>query len=300
MTQTAFKFLAGWANPHQVKRFGRARLARWFQRQTRKAWGERRADAVVAAAEATLALWGPTGLDYEALAADIATEASLALELSRQIARLDERIFDLYCDADPDHILLSVPGVGKILAAQIRGRLGNPRRFTSLAAARSFSGLIPHQHSSGLTDATGGPTKHGDACLREALFLAADHARKTDPILAARYQRLMCQTGRHHTSALCTIATVLLTRIVACLRNDTPYQLRDVDGSPITPAQGRAIVATRYQIPPEVRAARRVISNARSRHRRGDERIEQGVAKRSTMTPVPPASLTPAGSLDNH
>jgi hypothetical protein len=300
MTQTAFKFLAAWANPHQVKRLGRARLARWFQRQTRKAWGERRADAVVSAAEATLALWGPTGLDYEALAADIATEASLALELSRQIARLDERIFDRYCDADSDHILLSVPGVGKILASQIRGRLGDPRRFTSLAAARSFSGLIPHQNCSGLTNATGGPTKHGDACLREALFLAADHARKTDPTLAARYQRLMCQTGRHHTSALCTIATVLLTRIVACLRNNTPYQLRDVDGSPITPEQGRAIVAERYQIPPEIRAARRVVSNARSRHRRWDERIEQGVAKRSTMTPVPPASLTPAGSLDNH
>jgi hypothetical protein len=29
------------------------------------------------------------------------------------------------------------------------------------------------------------------------------------------------------------------------------------------------------------------------------QRIEQGVAKRSTMTPVPPASLNPAGSLDN-
>jgi hypothetical protein len=124
------------------------------------------------------------------------------------------------------------------------------------------------------------------------LFLAADHARKTDPTLAARYQRLMCQTSRHHTSALCTIATVLLTRIIACLRNNALYQLRDVDGSPITPAQGRAIVAERYQIPPEVRAARRVISNARSRQRRRDERIEQGVAKRSTMTPVPAASLT--------
>jgi hypothetical protein len=86
------------------------------------------------------------------------------------------------------------------------------------------------------------------------LFLAADHARKTDPTLAARHQRLMCQTGRHHTSALCTIATVLLTRIVACLRTNALYQLRDVDGSPITPAQGRAIVAARYQIPPEVRA----------------------------------------------
>jgi hypothetical protein len=294
MTQTTFKFLAAWANPHQVKRLGRARLARWFQRQTRKAWGERRADAVVSAAEATLALWSPTGLDYEALAADIAVEASLALELARQIAGIDERIFDLYCDADPDQILLSVPGVGKILAGQIRGRLGDPHRFTSLAAARAFSGLIPRQHSSGLTDATGGPTKQGDACLREALFLAADHARKTDPTLAARYQRLMCEVGRHHTSALCTIATVLLTRIVACLRNRTPYQLRDVDGSPITPAQGRAIIAERYQIPPEIRAARRAVSNARSQQRGWDERTKQGVAERSTMPPVPPTSLNPA------
>ncbi|MGH3658484.1 MAG: transposase [Micromonosporaceae bacterium] len=147
--------------------------------------------------------------------------------------------------------------MGKILAGQIRGRLGDPHRFTSLAAARSFSGLIPHQHSSGLTDATGGPTKHGDACLREALLLAADHARKTDPTLAARYQRLMCQTGRHHTSALCTIATVLLTRIVACLRNNTPYQLRDVDGRPVTTAEARAIIAENYQIPEHIRRARR-------------------------------------------
>jgi hypothetical protein len=81
------------------------------------------------------------------------------------------------------------------------------------------------------------------------LFCAADYARKTDPQLAARYHRLMCDTRRHHTSALCTIATVLLTRIVACLRNGTPYVLRDVDGTEITPAQGRAIVAERYQIP---------------------------------------------------
>lgn len=226
MTRTTFRFLAAYGNPHQVKRLGRARLARWFQRQTRKAWGPERAGKVVAAAEATLALWGPTGLDWDALAADIAVEATVALELTEQIAKLDVRIFDLYSEADPDRIVLSAPGVGRILAGQIRGRLGDPHRFTSLAAARSFSGLVPKLNSSGVTDGVGGPTKKGDACLREALFSAADHARKTDPQLAARYHRLMCDTRRHHTSAICTIATVLLTRIVACLRNNTPYVLR--------------------------------------------------------------------------
>ena len=76
MTPTVFRFLIRWANPYHVKRMGKARLGRWFQRQTRKAWGDQRAAEVVAAAETTLALWGNDGIDFEALAADIAVEAS--------------------------------------------------------------------------------------------------------------------------------------------------------------------------------------------------------------------------------
>ncbi len=286
MTQTTFKFLAAYAHPHQVQRLGRARLARWFQHHSRKAWGPERAGAIVAAAEATIALWGNDGLDFESLAADIAAEATIALEVSKQIALLDRRIRDLYAEADPDEIVLSAPGVGDILAGQILGRLGDATRFTSLSAARSFSGLVPRRNASGLTDQAGGPTKRGDACLRAALFQAADRARKVDPQLAARYKRLMCDTGRHHNSATCTIAAVLLTRIVSCLRNGTHYELRDLDGTPITPDQGRAIVAEGYQIPPEVRAARRSISKIRSATRR-DERVKKGVAERSETPLVP-------------
>ncbi len=150
-----------------------------------------------------------------------------------------------------------------------------------------FSGLVPKNNSSGQTQSMGGPTKKGDACLRHALFSAADKARKVDTQLAARYYRLMCETRRHHNSAVCTIATVLLTRIVSCLRSGTPYILRDLDGAVITKAQGRAIVAERYTIPPEIRDARRKIFNDRSAARRRDERIQPGVASRSEMSPVP-------------
>jgi transposase len=286
MTKTAFRFLTVYADPHQVKRLGRARLARWFARCSRGAWGDERAGEVVAAAEATLALWGDEGLDFVALADDIAAEARIALGLSEEIHELEERITVLYRAADPDQIVRSAPGIGKVLAAQIHGRLGDPDRFTSLAAARSFSGLVPRHHASGTTDHHGGPTKQGDACLREALFMAADHARKVDPTLAARYQRLMTDTARHHTAALCTIAAVLLTRIVACLRSGQPYQLRDVDGRPITPAEGRSIVTQRYRIPPEIRAARRCMTSTHRPPRR-DERAKQGVAKRSKATPAP-------------
>jgi hypothetical protein len=289
MTPTVFRFLTRWANPYHVKRMGKARLGRWFQRQTRKAWGDQRAAEVVAAAETTLALWGQDGLDFEALAADIAVEASLALELTSQIKQLDDRIADLYAEADPKGILLSVPGVGDILAAQICGRLGDVSRFTSLAAARSFSGLVPRERSSGMSEKVGGPTKRGDACLREALFLAADQARRVDPTLGARYHRLICNSGRHHKAAVCSVAAVLLTRIVSCLQEGVAYEIRDLDGRTVTKEEGKAIVAAQLQIPPEIRAARRSINQKRSVPRRRDERTKRGVAKRSKVSPVPGA-----------
>ena len=90
-----------------------------------------------------------------------------------------------------------------------------------------------------MTGSTGEAHKAGDACLREALFISADHARKIDPTLAQRYHRLMTVEGKHHNSALCHVATVLLTRIAACLRSEQTYQLVDVDGTPISETEGR-------------------------------------------------------------
>jgi hypothetical protein len=111
----------------------------------------------------------------------------------------------------------------------------------------------------------------------------------------------MCNIGRHHNSATCTVAAVLLTRIVACLRNGIPYELRDVDGTPITDTEGRAIVAQRYQIPAEIRDARRSISKARTATRR-NERVKKGVARRSETPLAPPAACphpTPLATVRN-
>jgi hypothetical protein len=40
-----------------------------------------------------------------------------------------------------------------------------------------------------------------------------------------------------------------LTRIIACWRAGQTYQLRDVDGTPVTIDQARQIIAERYAIP---------------------------------------------------
>jgi hypothetical protein len=175
------------------------------------------------------------------------------------------------------------------------GRLGDPRRFTTLAAVRSFSGLVPRQNSSGVVNAVGGPTKQGDACLREALFLAADQARRTDPTLAALYHRLMVENGKHHTSAVCSVAEVLLTRMAACLPKGELYALHDVDGTLISAQQGRALAKERWCVPEEVRKARRSVQRSSQGSplkypvggKRRGRSINSGVNKRSKMSTTP-------------
>jgi hypothetical protein len=95
--------------------------------------------------------------------------------------------------------------------------------------------------------------------------MAAGQARRIDPTLAAKYHRLMLDGGKHHNSALCHIATTLLTRVIACWRTGQPYQLREVDGRAVTKEQARAIVAERYQIPKDLRARRRTTTTGTDR-----------------------------------
>lgn len=238
--KAALTVLERYADPHALQRLGRARLTRLLIRASRGAWREDKADALLGAARETLRLWPDGAVDFAELAEDIGVEARLVRQLTEEIDALDDRIATHYETADPTGIVASAPGVGQVLAPMILGRLGDAKRFHDLAAVRNYTGLVPKVSQSGTVNRHDGLTKAGDHVLRYALFMAADHARKTDPSLAARYQRLRA-AGKHHNSALCTLAAVLVTRIAACWRNDELYVLRNLDGEPITEAQGRAI-----------------------------------------------------------
>lgn len=214
-------------------------------------------------------LWGSGAdarIDFAELAADIAVEAEQAQVLTGQIEDLDERCANLYAEADPAGIIASAPGVGPVGCAVIAGRIGDPQRFHSLAAIRAYSGLVPKVSQSGQAEHHDGLTKAGDAVLREALFTAADQARKTDPQLAAKYKRLM-STERHHDSAICRIATILLTRIASCWRTGQHYVLRDTDGRPITPEERRSIVRAHHTVDKQTRI--KATNTRQSQRRKG-------------------------------
>jgi hypothetical protein len=99
----------------------------------------------------------------------------------------------------------------------------------------------------------------------------------------------MTDAGKHHNSALCHIATTLLTRIIACWRAEQPYELRDVDGTPVTIDQARTIIAERYAIPKNRRARRRTTDTART-----DRRNKESPSAPSTGPSTPHATTTTA------
>ncbi len=72
--------------------------------------------------------------------------------LTRQIADLEERIANLYAGANPSGSWAPHRGAGPVTGAIIAGRIGDPHRFTCLAAIRAYSGLVPKLSQSGTSD----------------------------------------------------------------------------------------------------------------------------------------------------
>jgi hypothetical protein len=93
-------------------------------------------------------------------------------------------------------------------------------------------------------------------------------------------------TERHHDSAICHIATVLLTRVATCWRTGQHYVLRDTDGRPITAKEGRCILRTHHAVDTQTRikAATPANPNASKEGRAGDNRSRQ--ALQSTDPPT--------------
>jgi len=178
----------------------------------------------------------------------------------------------LYRQLHPSRNLETTPGVGQDGAAIYVSFIGNPRRFGSLRQLRGWSGMVPNSKQSADSQATGLKiTQAGPSLIKKFAFLDAESARQSDPQIAAIYYNQMVQHGKHHVQAICTCSAHLLDRVGVVLREDRPYQLRDVDGTPISPERARRIIAERYTVPEDVRRRNRKAT----RRERTDARLEQ-------------------------
>lgn len=93
--------------------------------------------------------------------------------LAAQYAILDKKLRDKARSDVVCRRLMTVPGVGAIVAMTFRAAIDDPARFRSSKSVGACFGLTPRRYQSGEMDRNGAITKAGDASARAALFEAA-------------------------------------------------------------------------------------------------------------------------------
>jgi transposase len=133
--------------------------------------------------------------------------------------------------------LMSIPGIGWIVASQLLARMGDWRQIENVRQLGSFLGLVPSEDSTGDTVDRGSITRAGDGRLRSKMIQAAWSSIRQDPELREFY-RSVCQRnprGKGARIAIVAVARKLSMRIYAVLKNQRPYVIRkQVHSAPLT------------------------------------------------------------------
>ena len=217
---------------------------------------QRRAERIRDAAAGWTRFWQGR-LDLDALAWEVAAMLDDIVVADQRQADATGQAIGLWKENWPDDPLISIPGMGPICSAAIRGWWGDATQFPTAKAAVAHTGLNPSMWSSGLTESPSRRiTKQGPAELRLALYQAANVARRHDPQLADHYRRLMTERGHNHISANTAIARKLACRAWAIATTGRVHETRDLDGNPISQNEAAALAAD-LAVPDAVRARRR-------------------------------------------
>ena len=120
-------------------------------------------------------------------------------------------------------VLLTLPGVSKILAAAILSEIGDIKRFRTSAQLVSFAGINPTVRQSGnFMGSRNHMSKKGSPYLRLALWQASITGARFNPILKEYYQRKI-KEGKSHMTVIGAVTRRLTGIIFAMLRDQKVF-----------------------------------------------------------------------------
>lgn len=236
-------------------------------------------DDLVDLAHQVLEIYGHDTLDYTLLQQEVCRQQRLLAYFEDDAEIVEKQLVrPLYRQLHPSRHLESLRGVGEGGAAVYVSFIGRPGRFPDHNHFRGWHGMVPESRQSGETESKGlHISQAGPDLVKKYAYLNADVARRFDPQIAAHYYDQMVHKGKHHNQAVCSSAKHLLDRVFTVLRENRPYELRDVDGRPVTPREASAIIAERYTVPEEVRKH----NSHRARKERAERKAERKQKRRS-------------------
>jgi transposase len=130
-----------------------------------------------------------------------------------------------YCRKHLKHdyyLLKSIPGIGGITAAAFLAEIGDLRRFNTFKQFASYIGMVPGIYQSGDNTRILGINPRHHHSLRSLIIEASWVAVRKDPALQSYYRK---HIGRNPKSIIVKVARKLLSRMLAVIKTDTPYQI---------------------------------------------------------------------------
>lgn len=160
----------------------------------------------------------------EPWAGTLTTSLQMIDDLNVEIAACEADLRRLGADHPSIPLLLTVPGVGPLLAYTIASEIGDISRFESPKKLTGYTGLCPIVRQSGPNDRRGPLAKNGPKYLRWALIEAATHAAR-DVRYRDRYERTKHRLGRGRGAkvARVDIARQLAEAIWHVLTKNQPF-----------------------------------------------------------------------------
>jgi transposase len=123
--------------------------------------------------------------------------------------------------------VMSLPGVGWIVASYAIARIGDWRLLGSSDKTASFFGLVPTEDSTGEDSNRGSITKAGDPTMRSLIIQAAWSAIRKDDELLEFYQRVYKGHSKDKAAriAIVAVARKLCTRMHCVLKERRRYEV---------------------------------------------------------------------------
>jgi transposase len=206
-------------DPASAARLSRAQVTAALRRARRRN-PEEKAAAIVAALRAP-----QLGQPPAVTAAYAAVTRSLVRMITaagEEITAMEEQVSECFGRARDAEVLLSQPGLGKILAARVLGEFGDdPDRYASAKARKNYAGTSPVTRASGKKKAVLARYARNTR-LADALHQQAFCALTASPGARAYYDQLRAR-GQGHHAALRQLSNRLVGILHGCLKTGTLY-----------------------------------------------------------------------------
>jgi len=145
--------------------------------------------------------------------------------IDRQITVLEKQILAELPDKDDYQLLMSVPGIGDVLARWILLETGPITRFKSAGKYASYCRAVPSEHTSNGKKKDEGEGKCGNAHLAWAFVEAANFAQRYNTPINAWFQRKVARKNNLRVVAVKALANKLAKACYFILRTGEPFDL---------------------------------------------------------------------------